>query len=337
MSATYTVADLKPRILENIDRLEYPAAYVFCQKALELEPRNAELLEITGQIELELEQFELARKHMLKSIELEPNASYSKYMYLGQLSVEKEAITAFQNGVDLMVVERNSLAADSEEAKMLASKISSALCSMTEIYLTDCCSEPEAEKKCEEYLNQALQVDSEHVESYQLLASVRLSQERNEEAVSALNKSMELWIHKEAGDATIPIYDTRLSLVKLLLEVGMFEHAFTVLESLQKENDEVVDLWYLYGWSYYCLGDDEERTQEEKKALWAEARDCFQTAVKVYTIVGSDDDAMIDHSKELIHNINQVVPESVEEPEEEEIDDDFEIESEDEDEDAMEE
>lgn len=59
---SYTVADLKPRILENIDSLQYPAAYVFCQKALELEPHNAELLEITGQVELELEKFELARQ-----------------------------------------------------------------------------------------------------------------------------------------------------------------------------------------------------------------------------------------------------------------------------------
>jgi hypothetical protein len=62
MSVSYTVADLKPRILENIDKLEYPAAYTFCQKALELEPHNAEVLEITGQVELELEQFELAKK-----------------------------------------------------------------------------------------------------------------------------------------------------------------------------------------------------------------------------------------------------------------------------------
>jgi Flp pilus assembly protein TadD len=62
MSVNYTVADLKPRILDNIDSLEYPAAYTYCQKALELEPHNAEILEITGQVELELEQFELARK-----------------------------------------------------------------------------------------------------------------------------------------------------------------------------------------------------------------------------------------------------------------------------------
>ncbi|KAI8377174.1 hypothetical protein EDC96DRAFT_435952 [Choanephora cucurbitarum] len=335
MSANYTVEDLKPRILENIDKLEYPAAYAFCQRALELEPHNAELLEITGQVELELEQFELARKHLLESIQIAPESNYSKYMYLGQLSVEKEAIAAFQKGVDLMVIERNKLPVESEEAKLLGSKISSALCSMTEIYLTDCCFEPEAEQKCEEYLSQAQQVDADHAETYQLLASVRLSQQRNEEAIAALSRSMELWIHREIGDPMIPIYDTRLALVKLLLECGMFEQAFTVLENLQKENDEVVDLWYLYGWTYYCLGDDEERTQEERIGLWADARDCLETSVKLYNMLGSDDDAMFEHAKELIASINEIVPAQVDEPEEEIVgDEELDIES---DEDAMEE
>ncbi|KAI7898340.1 uncharacterized protein BX663DRAFT_525486 [Cokeromyces recurvatus] len=335
MSVNYTVEDLKPKILENIDKLEYQAAYKFCQKALELEPHNAEMLEMTGQVELELGQFELAKQHLLESIQLEPNTSYSKYMYLGQLSIEKEAIEAFQKGVNLMITERSKFSADSEEMRLLNSKLSSALCSMTEIYLTDCCFEPEAEQKCEEYLSQAQQFDPEYPETYQLLASVRLSQQRNEEACSALMKSMELWIHKEPGDPMIPIYDTRLALVKLLLEVSMFEQAFMVLENLQKENDEVVDLWYLYGWTYYCLGDDEERTEEERITLWADARDCLETAVKLYNMVGSDDEAMYEHSKELIQIINQVVPENIEEVEEE-AEGELEIESEDE-EDAMEE
>lgn len=60
-STNYTVADLIPRIQSNIDSLEYPAAYAFCKKALELEPSNAELLEVTGQVEMELERFQEAR------------------------------------------------------------------------------------------------------------------------------------------------------------------------------------------------------------------------------------------------------------------------------------
>lgn len=147
--------------------------------------------------------------------------------------------------------------------------------------------EPEAEQKCEEYLSQAQQISPETPEVYQLLASVRLSQQRNEEAVSILQQSMSLWMNKEFGDPAIPIYDSRLSLVRLLLEIGMFEQAFTVLEGLQKENDQVVDLWYLYGWAYYCLGDDENTSQEERQGHWEDARDCLETAVKVRKGIGS--------------------------------------------------
>ncbi|KAI8977155.1 hypothetical protein BDF20DRAFT_821516 [Mycotypha africana] len=280
-SVNYTVEDLKPRILQNIEDLEYKAAYKFCKKALELEPKNATVLEMMGQVELELGYYESARKHLLESIQLEPNAGYSKYMYLGQMSVAKDAIEAFQKGVDLMVIERNKLPADSEDSKVIASKISSALCSMTELYLTDLCFEPEAEQKCEEYTKHALEVDPNNSEVYQTLASVRLSQQRQDEARQALTTAMELWIHKDLGDPAIPIYESRLNLVKLLLEVGMFDHAFTVLENLQKENEEVVDLWYLYGWTYYCLGDEDDRSPEDKTTLWADARDCLETAVRV--------------------------------------------------------
>ena len=75
---------------------------------------------------------------MLNAIQQKPDSGYSKYMYLGQLSIEKEAIEAFEKGVNIMVDERRKLADDSEEARDLSSKIASALCSMTEIYLTDC-------------------------------------------------------------------------------------------------------------------------------------------------------------------------------------------------------
>lgn len=60
-------------------------------------------------------------------------------MYLGQMLTEKQAISAFQKGVELMMNERSKIQDPStEESKFLCSKISSALCSMTEIYLTDC-------------------------------------------------------------------------------------------------------------------------------------------------------------------------------------------------------
>jgi hypothetical protein len=81
-------------------------------------------------------------------------------MYMGQLSSDLEAISHFQNGVNLMISEydnlsksslpssttniiNTSLLQDDESNKQnqlnqLNRKISNALCSMTEIYLTDC-------------------------------------------------------------------------------------------------------------------------------------------------------------------------------------------------------
>ncbi|CAO3633029.1 unnamed protein product [Cunninghamella blakesleeana] len=293
-----------------------------------------------GQIEIELEKFTEARQHFLQAIQLEPNTGSSKYMYLGQLSVEKEAILTFQKGVDIMLIEleqlhhHHQLKELEDKKKELALKISSALCSMTEIYLTDCCFEPEAEQKCEEYLQKAQQVDESNPEVYQLLASVRLSQQRNEEAATILEQSINLWFDKEIGDPAIPNYDARLSLVKLLLEVGLMQQAFLILERLQKENDQVVDLWYLYGWTYYCLG--EEATQEDEKLThWEDARDCLEVSLKLSQISGYDDDALLEHANELINTINTVVPPSA--PEEDvKVSPDDELDIDSDDDDAME-
>ena len=59
--------------------------------------------------------------------------------------------------------------------------------------------EEDAEQKCEEYLNKAIELDSSNPEVYQLLASVRLSQQRNDDAKIALEKSLDLWINLDPG------------------------------------------------------------------------------------------------------------------------------------------
>ena len=59
-------------------------------------------------------------------------------MYMGQMSEGLDSVRCFQQGVDLMSSELSQVEGNSDEAKTLRRKISSALCSMTEIYLTDC-------------------------------------------------------------------------------------------------------------------------------------------------------------------------------------------------------
>ncbi len=61
-----------------------------------------------------------------------PEDGYSKYMYLGQLSIGTQAVHYFEKGIAIMEKEL-SLNDDVE----LRRQISSALCSLTEMYMTD--------------------------------------------------------------------------------------------------------------------------------------------------------------------------------------------------------
>ncbi|CAG8497277.1 297_t:CDS:2, partial [Paraglomus brasilianum] len=171
IGANSNVTDLLEKIASLIDTCEFQSAHTLCTRALSIEPENTQLLETTGTIELELEMYEQAKEHFAKAISISPTKGYSKYMYMGQMSEGLDSVRYFQKGVDLMSNELIQVEGNLDEAKTLRRKISSALCSMTEIYLTDCCFEPDAEMKCDLYLNQALDVDNESPEVYQLLAS----------------------------------------------------------------------------------------------------------------------------------------------------------------------
>ena len=99
-------------------------------------------------------------------------------------------------------------------------KISSALCSLTDLYLTDLwldpphscplnsqrrpenlmCSlgsyEEDAEQRCCSYLDEALTFDATNPEVYQSYASVRISQEQPDEARIMMEKSLDVWFEQ---------------------------------------------------------------------------------------------------------------------------------------------
>lgn len=54
--------------------------------------------------------------------------------------------------------------------------------------------EPNAESQCEAYLAQAVQIEPVTPEVYQTLASVRLSQQRVDEAKAALAQGLAIWL-----------------------------------------------------------------------------------------------------------------------------------------------
>jgi cytochrome c-type biogenesis protein CcmH/NrfG len=64
--------------------------------------------------------------------------------------------------------------------------------------------DPAAESNCEELLKAALQVDPENTEALQTLASVRMSQQRPDEAKEILQKAWSSWKDLDAGVSDRP-------------------------------------------------------------------------------------------------------------------------------------
>ena len=93
----------------------------------------------------------------------------------------------------------------------------------------------DADTRCHEACTRALEFASNNPEAYQIQASCFLSQEKTEDAKSALIKSVSFWLPTNdaqggASDVTmmssdndVPPYGSRLNTAKLLLELGEFE------------------------------------------------------------------------------------------------------------------
>ncbi|KAJ2879131.1 hypothetical protein IWW38_006178 [Coemansia aciculifera] len=305
---------------ELMDDNDYETALKFVAKAIELDENNTQALLLAAIIQLESGEAEPAINCLLKCAQLSPDRGFEKYMYLGQFAVELESVKYFQLGVDAMQRDLDELSAESrDQAAVLKRKMAEAYVAMTEIYLTDCCFEEDAEKKCEDLLQRGLLIDPQCPEVYQTMASVRLSQNRPEDARECVAKSMALWANKDCTDPSqIPSYENRLALVRLLLELDDKEKALGLLEDLQKEDDESVDVWYLFGWTYHLQSEDmaaANEDDEDKTELLRSARECFKQAIKLADMLGYENDGLIDHAMELVAAIDVAVPPSNEDEE----------------------
>jgi hypothetical protein len=165
--------------------------------------------------------------------------------------------------------------------------------------------DPAAESNCEELLKSALQVDSENTEALQMLASVRMSQQRPEEAKEILEKAWSSWKDLDAGvcptlpplslsavepasvdDPKLPPIASRLNLTKLFLELSLFTPALMVLQGIMASDEEEVEAWYLEGWCFFLMA---EQALEQGGKLdgftWEElgrdSRDCLETCKTV--------------------------------------------------------
>lgn len=337
-------------------------------------------LNLAAQIHLELGNPTSARSHFLHAVTLDPNGQIptpqgggpEKFLWLAQLSDEggQDSISWFEQGATVL---RREIAAiqqqqqqqlsDNEGPEKLKKQLAGALCGMIEVYMTDLSWSASAESQCERLISEALLVAPNYAPPLQTLASIRISQSRIAEARKALQESVALWRTGDGDDDddddddAVPDFSTRISLCRLLMEVGMEEEALGVVERLVREDDGSVEAWYLGGWCLYLLGGKQAGSDEAQKSgnhdgangvvdgmedvdgdvqdghergdeksgegnlymqSMVSSREWLKQSLKLFEMVGYEDERLRDHAKELVDEIDGIVGEHGAEEEEEE-------------------
>ncbi|KAL4881549.1 SIR2-domain-containing protein [Aspergillus karnatakaensis] len=277
-------------------------ALSLAQQALETSPANspAQLssLNAVAEIYVELGEVELARQHFLQAVELDPTGfkaeaeggGAEKFLWLAQLSElgGQDSVQWFEKG------------------------------------LTSCRWEEDAENRCEALITEALLVQPGSPEVLQTLASIRISQLREDDARAALSRSLELWKDLPPDDPSVPDFPTRISLTRLLMEVSMLLEALEVLERLILEDDQSVEAWYLGGWCLYLLAekgeapkDPEEEVagetpESKRQASLVASREWLKQSLTLYGLVEYEDDRLKEHALELVETMNKELGEEEE-------------------------
>ena len=343
----------------QIDRA-LPIARRALDQFLEAYPHNPRAsypaLLLLGQIYLALGDVGLSREHYLKATEVDPDGSETgaaPFLWIAQLSEVggEESIRWFEKACTILrralrELEEQRGIEEAEDAIMeIRRQLGETLCSMTEVYMTDLSYvtfdtyhvvqqltdvpgsfDPEAGSRCDALMTEAVLVCPESPAVLQTLASVRISEERMDDAKSALTRSMELWRHLPNDDVNIPDFATRISLARLLLEVEMEPEAVEVVDQLVQEDDQSVEALYLGAWSRYLFFEKGANTASD-------SRDWFRRCLRLYTSVDYEDEKLRQHVVEMITKLDEILGPPVKEEEEEddaEWEDEAEVEDEEE-------
>jgi NAD-dependent histone deacetylase SIR2 len=91
----------------------------------------------------------------------------------------------------------------------------------------------------------------------------------------------------------------------------MEEKALEVLERLVEDDEESVEAWYLGGWCLYLMGEkakvvaeqslaESDQRIDESRALGLSSRDWLSNALRLFDLIGYEDEKLREHALELV-------------------------------------
>ncbi|KAH9284180.1 putative assembly chaperone of rpl4 [Echinococcus granulosus] len=226
-----------------------------------------------------------AKENFQKAVQLSPDEGYEKYMYLAQISGGSEAVDLYRRGIEIIKrsldasmnhqchCEKMTDDVDSSTKNKLKRALSNAYCAISELYTTDLCDEPEAESSCREAVQKATEADESNPQAWFSAANMLTIKAQNDEARRALEKCFSLYWpqveqvvsllrSRENGNGDVAghdeeveeldleeisgmPYEAHIQMVKMMIELDMFERAAEILEVMLEEDDEHAEVLYL--------------------------------------------------------------------------------------------
>ncbi|EFA86424.1 hypothetical protein PPL_00216 [Heterostelium album PN500] len=203
--------------------------------------------------------------------------------------------------------QEEELSEEEESILILKDQICSALCSLSELYLTDECFDDNAEIECEKHILRAIEYAPTSPEPYSMMASMRISQQKNEEALRCLQHSYSLW-----SELTIdkrPSLEYRFDVSRLFIELNQNRTAVDILETLVYEQDNIAEIWHTLSIVYQSLN-------EPRSAL-----ECIEVASQLLAISNDQDEKFQKDVNDILIKLQHEVSLLPEEEEEGEDDD----------------
>ncbi|KAH6636734.1 hypothetical protein F5144DRAFT_568514 [Chaetomium tenue] len=298
-------------------------------------------LSLLGQIHVELGEVDTARAFFAAAVKVDEDGSLpedigggpEKFLWLAQLSDDggQDSVSWFERGAAALrsqiqtlteSLESRPLTRDAQEAVIAEKRkrLAETLCAVVEVYMTDLSWEEDAEQRCETLITEATMLAPESAETWQTVANVRISQTRVEEAQEALKRGLGLWSDLAPEDPAVPPFPSRVSLVRLLIEVDMEKEAIEVTERLIAEDDRSVEVLYLGGYAKYISGEKlmaqgQSSDAEAGKAFWRSSRKWLTQCLKVFKQEEYEDERLGEHAQDLLNSIKKELGEVAEDGE----------------------
>ncbi|GAB5365165.1 hypothetical protein AAMO2058_001033600 [Amorphochlora amoebiformis] len=249
-------------------------------------PRRTDALDKMAEIKLETGRPDQAREILEKSIEIAPATSHEKWLTYAQLLSGEQAASAYREGIRLGVIDlkkkenvvtihmrakKNPRAALVVEAKDdlidLRRQLSSAHCSLVEIYLSDeLRNKTKSKKRAWDSIDEALKLAPQSYEAHYTKASYFFVHGNHTAAKEWMYEAFHLWEDADPNEPPTPF--SLLNGVKLGLEVRLLQCCRKVLDHLIGTlNIESGEVWHLSAQCSYLMREFEKAYYEMLKAM----------------------------------------------------------------------